>query len=108
LSFSFWATIVVDEDRTVLNAQWDSGHEEPLETWIQTGEYRGKPQYWFNISDPQVFLTKAEEHERLKVTMPIKDHWGRNEKLKFPMKNAVRSIKEALERGIISKSHKSP
>ena len=97
MNFSFWATIVVDDDISALKAQWDSGHEEPLETWTKTGEYRGKPQYWFHISDLQAFLTKADEHERLTVTMPLKDRQGRYEKLKFPMKNAVRSTREALE-----------
>jgi len=96
-NFDFWATGVVSSDGTSLPVRWDGGHEESLVTWLETSEYRGKPLYWFNISDPQTFLARAVDHDRITVTLPYKDGQGRFEKAKFPMKRVLRSIKEALE-----------
>ena len=97
LSFSFWATIVVKTDDPVLTVRWDLGHEEPLATWVDTGENRGKPMYWFSIADPQGFFVKAENHDRLTVTLPYRDDQGRFVRGKFSMRNMRRSIASAMQ-----------
>ena len=92
LTFGFWTAIVVKTANSTLTVRWDSGHEESLETQVETGEYRGKPQYWFHIANPQAFLQRAENHDRLTVTLPVRDIHGRFVKDKYQMQNMRRSI----------------
>lgn len=92
LSFGFRATIVVNTRDSILAVRWDSGHEEPLATHVDTGEYRGKPMYWFSPLDAPAFAQRMDRHEHITVTLPVRGHQGRYVKAKFPMRNAIRSI----------------
>ena len=97
LAFGFETHVVVggDEDQT-LAVRWDSSHEEHLAVWVQTGERRGKPTYWFHVVDPLAFFRRAENHARITVTLPVKDHQGRRVKDKYPLRNISRSIETTM------------
>ena len=104
LSIGFWAQGVIDTKMSSLSVKWDHRHEEALSIWVLEDEYRGKPQYWLNLSDPEGFMTRVRAHEILTVTLPYRDNNGRHVKGKFPMRNAMRSIAATMRECGITRS----
>ena len=67
----------------------------------------GKPVYYFFLTNPSTFLANADRHDLLIARLPLR-RYERPYSVRFPMGNAIRSIKETMASCGIQRSSLAP